>query len=454
MPTRIAPLSEAEAFLAAHPEVSEIDLMFTTMSGVPRGKRIRRHELAAVYKSGRFLPHSIAVCDITGQDCDATGLIWDDGDADRVAKPQSGTLVKSPWQGDNSAQVILSLYELDGRPSELDPRHVLSGVIDRMAADGLTPVVACELEFYLLQAGGGDVAAGQGGYRPSHCEVYGLTELEAFAPLIDGIWAAGDVQGLPIEAAISEHAPGQLEIGLTHRADALQAADEAIMFKRLVKGVATALGHEATFMAKPFVDRAGSGMHLHVSVNDASGNNVFASEAPEGSDLQRWAIGGMKALLPSSMAIFAPNANSYRRFKANSYAPVSPTWGINNRTVSLRVPAGAAHTRHVEHRVSGADANPYLAVAALLAAVHHGIKNRIDPGPMVTGNGYAHAEETGQKLPTNWFAAVDQFAADPVLADYFGARFQRLFSIVKRQEQERFFEVVTAQDYEWYMRNA
>jgi glutamine synthetase len=160
----------------------------------------------------------------------------------------------------------------------------------------------------------------------------------------------------------------------------------------------------------------------------------------------------MKALLADSMAIYAPNANSYRRFKANSYAPVAPTWGVNNRTVSFRVPAGAPPTRHIEHRVAGADAHPTLALAALLAAVHHGISNKIDPGPAIVGDGYAQAAETGEKIPVNWFAAVDRFAESELLKDYLGERFVRMYSIVKRTEQERFQSVIADVDYDWYLR--
>ncbi|HWU13848.1 MAG TPA: glutamine synthetase, partial [Caulobacter sp.] len=236
--------------------------------------------------------------------------------------------------------------------------------------------------------------------------------------------------------------------------DALQAADDALRYKRAAKGVALRHGCEATFMAKPWADRAGNGFHVHVSFNDAAGNNLCAAEDPEGSDLLRHAIGGMKALMAECMAILAPNANSYRRFKANSYAPVAPTWGVNNRTVSLRVPAGPPPTRHVEHRVAGADANPYLVLAALLACAHHGITNRIDPGPAVVGDGYAAAAKEKVRLPTDWYAAVNLFEASEVLRDYLGPRFVEMFVSVKRTEQARFAEVVTALDYDWYLRNA
>jgi glutamine synthetase len=460
LPSSIADPAEARRFLDAHPEVHFVEILFTPLSGVSRGKRLRRHELMAVYDYGRFLPGSILIGDVTGRDCEETGLVWQDGDADRLAKPAPGTLVKAPWLGDDLAQVITSLYELDGRPNDLDPRQVLREVLQRFADDGLTPVVACELEYYLVHpqrtpTGSLELAGAQAtGELPSLHQPYGLRELEDYAAFLRELWAMADAQSVPLETAIAEYAPGQLELTLRHGPDALRAADEAVMYKRIAKGVAVRHGMEATFMAKPFTERSGNGLHLHVSVNDEGGDNIFASEDPAGSPALRHAVGGMKATLADAMAIFAPNANSYRRFRANSYAPVAPTWGINNRTVSLRVPAGPAHGRHIEHRVAGADANPYLALAALLAGVHHGLSGAVDPGPPVVGDGYAAAAASDLRLPTNWFAAVDQFERSAVMRDYLGDRFVTMFGKVKRTEQDRFFEVVTALDYEWCLKNA
>jgi glutamine synthetase len=455
----VADPEEARAFLDAHPGVQFFEIVFTALSGVPRGKRLRRHELMAVYEQGRFLPGSVLVCDVTGRDVEETGLVWEDGDADRVARPAPGTLVRAPWLGDDTAQVITSMFELSGEPNDLDPRHVLTRVLERFAADGLTPVVACELEYYLVDPrrtadGGLALAAPKGGHAPTLHGVYGLRELEDFSGFLRELWATADVQGVPLEGAISEYAPGQLELTLRHGPDALRAADEAVMYKRLAKGVAARHGVEATFMAKPFADLAGSGLHLHVSVEDRDGANIFAAAAAEGSAALRHAVGGLKAALADGMAIFAPNANSYRRFRPNSYAPVAPTWGVNNRTVSLRVPAGPPPSRHIEHRVAGADANPYLALAALLAGVHHGLTQEIDPGPPVEGDGYAAAARSNERLPGHWFAAVDLFAASAVMSDYLGARFVDMFARVKRAEQDRFNEVVSPLDYDWYLKNA
>ena len=456
---QIAPLAEAEAFFAKHPGIDAIDIIFTNMCGVPRGKRLRRHEVLGVYKAGRFLPGSVVIVDITGRDTEETGLVWEDGDADRQVWPIPGTLVPAPWAGPGAAQFLTGFYELDGTPNDLDPRHVLGAVIDRMAGLGYTPDVAVELEFYLVDAKRGidgrprPARSPVTGETPGDIQVYGLTEMDDFRPFFDDLYAAADAQGLPLEAAISEYAPGQFEMTLAHRPDALRACDEAIMHKRMVRAVAARHGMEATFMAKPFEASAGNGMHLHASLLDAAGKNAFASDEPQGTPLLAHAIAGMQATMADAFLIFAPNANSYRRFKANSYAPIAPTWGVNNRTVSFRVTAGPAPTRHVEHRIGGADANPYLAMAAMLAGMCHGIENKLDPGAPVVGNGYEATVDV-PPMPGNWFAAVERFEQSALMKDYLGARFVKMYSIVKRTEQERFFAAVPVLDYEWYLRTA
>ncbi len=449
--------AEAEAFLAAHPGIAYVETFFTSLNGVPRGKRLRRVELAKVYEGGAFVPGSIAAVDILGADCEESGLVWETGDADCIMSPVPGGIVPAPWLGADVAQVMCSLEELDGTRNPFDPRTVLARVLDRFAADGLAPMVACELEFYLVESRRGHVRLRRSpitGRAPYGGEAHGLSETEDAADFLRALWASADAQGLPLEGVSSEASPGQLELTLHHRADALRAADEAVAFKRAAKGVARTLRCEATFMAKPFADIAGSGMHIHMSMLDAAGTNIFASDDAEGTPLLRHAIGGMAATMADAMAVLAPNANSYRRYVARSYAPVAPIWGVNNRTVALRIPAGSAASRRVEHRVAGADANPYLALAVVLAGAHHGLTNAIDPGPPVTGDGYAAAAASGSRLPTDWVAAVDRFAASAVMRDYLGDRFVDLFATVKRTEQARFNAVVTSLDHDWYLQNA
>lgn len=449
--------TEAEAFLVANPDIAFVETLFTPLSGVARGKRLRRSELAKVYEGGAFVPSSIVAVDILGADCEASGLVWETGDADAVLVPVSGSLVRAPWLGSDVAQVTCSLATLDGQRSSFDPRAVLARVLDRFAADGLAPMVACELEFYLVERRRGKVTRRRSpltGRDPFGPEAHGLSETEDAGDFLRALWAVADAQGWPLEGASAEASPGQLEMTLHHRPDALQAGDDAIAFKRAAKGVARPLGCEATFMAKPFENIAGSGMHIHMSMIDKENANIFAAEEAEGTPALRHAIGGMAATMAESMAVLAPNANSYRRYVAHSYAPTAPNWGINNRTVALRIPAGSSASRRVEHRVAGADANPYLALAVVLAGAHYGLTHQTDPGAETSGDGYAAAAKSGDRLPTDWLAAIERFDRSAVMRDYLGEAFVDLFVAVKRTEQERFNAGVTSLDYDWYLQGA
>lgn len=450
-----ADLEEARAFLEQHPDVEAIQVVITDLSGVARGKTIARQELESLYGNGRNVAGSILGLDMRGEDVEETGLVWSSGDADKQCWPVPGTLKIAPWLARPTGQLLMTMFEEDGAPAKADPRHALARVVNRLVADGLQPVVAVELEFYLVEPDGAGVrpATGLVSGEPSvRHDAYGLGKLDEMSPLFDDIYRAARAQGLPVRTLMSEYAPGQFEVTLEHRPDALAAADDAIQWKRLVRGVAARHGRVATFMAKPFAGIAGSGMHVHVSLAGADGGNLFASPDPVGTPLLRHAIGGMQASMAESMAVFAPNANSYRRFRRQSYAPIAATWGVNNRSVGFRIPSGPPASRHVEHRICGADANPYLAVATVLAGMHHGIVNRIDPGAPVTGNGYELP--TDPTLPLNWHAALERCEASALLNEYLGADFVRVFMAVKRAECERFNSEPTELDYAWYLRLA
>jgi len=454
--TGLGQLEEARAFLGQHPDVESVQLVITDLNGVGRGKNIAREELEALYGSGRNVAGSILGLDVTGEDVEETGLVWSVGDADQCCRPVAGTLGRARWLERPTAQVLGTMFELDGRPAKADPRHVLARSVVRLQERGYTPVVAVEFEFYLLDRDAdGRLQPPRGllsGARGHRIDAYGLGRLDDMAPLFDELYAAARAIGVPVRTLMSEYAPGQFEVTLEHRADALRAVDEAMLLKRAVRGVAARHGKIACFMAKPFAELAGSGMHLHASLLDVAGGNACADAAPAGSPLLRHAIGGLRATLGDAMAVFAPHANSYRRFRALSYAPVAPTWGVNNRTVSLRVPAGPPASRHVEHRVSGADANPYLVAAVVLEGMRHGIEYGIDPGPPVEGNGYAQPG-TGE-LPTQWTTALERAAGSAFLADALGREFLEVFLAVKRRECERFGALVTDRDYEWYLDTA
>ncbi|MBZ0261514.1 MAG: glutamine synthetase family protein [Hyphomicrobiales bacterium] len=448
--------AEAHAFLDANPDITSIHVIWTDICGVARGKILRRDELVPAWKDGRFMPISALVLDITGQDVPETGLVFDEGDRDMLLWPVPGSLVRIPWMDEPTAQYLAYICDLDGTPHFADPRNALEAVVKRFQTElNMTPVGAVEVEFFLMDrasAIAGEPRAPKSlinEHRPQHYQAYYLQDLDDFAPFFKDLYAYCEAQGLPAKTLISEYAPGQMEIVLRHRADVLKACDEGIMLKRLIKATAEKHGMAATFMAKPYAQWTGSGMHIHVSLGDEKGNNLFAADDPLQNELLLHSIGGLKAAMAESMLIFAPNANSYRRFRRNSYAPVSASWGINNRTVSIRIPAGAANACHIEHRPSGADANPYLVMAAILAGMHYGITEKADPGNPVVGNGY---EKRAKYIPGNWFDAIDAFWRASILKEYFGKPFVDTYCTVKEVEADRFYAEPTLRDFEWYLR--
>ncbi|MGY4531899.1 glutamine synthetase [Pseudomonas sp. TE3786] len=455
--TPFASAQEARDFLQQNPDIEAFELFIIDNNGVPRGKLLHRDELLAVYETGRPLPSTILGLTINGDDVENSGLVWDVGDIDCRAYPIAGSLTRLPWRLMPTAAVQVSMHGEQGMPAAIaDPRRLLEKVVNELQADGYYPVMAAELEFYLLDQkrdahGRPQPALDADGGRPYSTQVYGLRELEQIEPFLADLYAACKAQGIPARTAISEYAPGQVEITLEHRTDALQAMDEAVRYKRLVKGVAHKHGMTACFMAKPFDHIAGTGMHMHVSLADKAGNNLFASEAPEGTPLLKQAVGGMLSTLLDSLLFFCPNANSYRRFQANSYAPLAPTWGVDNRTVSLRVPGGPANSRHIEHRICGADANPYLAAAAILAGIHRGIREQLDPGAPIEGNGYAQATEV---LPTDWLTTLRALEKSAWARDALGEDFLRVFLAVKNAEYRQFMGEVGEQDWRWYLQQA
>jgi len=446
---------EAQAFLAANDQVASIHVLWTDMCGVQRGKYLRRDELVPAWRDGRFFPISALALDITGQDVPETGLVWDEGDRDMVLWPVPGSLVQVPWSEEPAAQYIAHIRDRDGSLHYADPRNLLTVIAERYGELALTPVGAVELEFFLMDRGAalsGKPIAPKSlttGARPDQYQAYHLQDLADFSPFFRDLYAYAAAQGLPAKTLISEYAPGQMEIVLRHRADIIKAADDAILLKRLIKASAERHGLIATFMAKPYAQWTGCGMHVHVSLADRAGRNVFAEGDPADNALLHHALGGLMAAMADSTLIFAPNANSYRRFRRNSYAPVSVSWGIDNRTVSLRIPAGNPEARHIEHRPAGADANPYLVLAAVLAGIHHGLTRKLDPGPPMTGNGY---EQQAARLPTDWNAAIGSFRCSGLLREYFGNEFVDCFSTLKEVEADRFNSEPTERDFNWYLR--
>ena len=440
--------------LAQMPDCEMVDLLLPDMNGLLRGKRITRDALEKVYRDGICLPMSLIATDITGNTVEETGLGYAIGDEDRTCRPVPGTLRPIPWQERPMAQLLLTMEDGVGGPFQVNPREVLRRVLARYSALGLTPVVAVELEFYLLDAdlthdGRPQVSTNPAtGVRNTSTQVYYMQDLNDYQEFTDAVADACRAQGIPADTAVAEYAPGQFEINLKHRADALLACDDAIFLKRAIKAVAERQGMMASFMAKPFVDQAGSGMHIHASVLDRQGSNILACTPDAPGDALRHAIAGLQSASADCMLIFAPHANSYRRFVLNAFVPLNDCWGFNNRTVAMRIPHSDAANTRIEHRISGADANPYMVTAAVLAGILHGLESRRDPGPPIVGNAY---EQTEARSPF-WRDSIQDFMHSDFIAEAFGEQFRHIFGQQKLKEMRSFNTQVTTLEHDWYLR--
>ncbi len=441
-----------ERFLAEHPLIEEVDLLVPDLAGIARGKRLDLEGLRRALAGGLTLPSTIYSLDTAGNNVEASPLVWGEGDADRPLRVAPETLAPVPWRP-GRAQILGGLREQDGGPFYADPRTVLAALEQRLEAQGLRPVVAFEYEFYLLDAaldprGRPQLAASRRhGGPPSAIEVYSLERLEDEAAFLDTLGRFAEALGLGIEATSAEFAPGQFEVNLRHTCGAVRAADRAFVFERCVRAAAEAVGRRATFMAKPFAELSGSGMHLHLSLADPEGNNLFG-RGREGEELLGRAIAGVLRLMPDCMLFFAPNANSYRRLQPLSYAPIAACWGHNNRTVAVRVPPARGPGRRFEHRLAGADANPYLVLAAVLAGVLEGLARGEPPPPPVEGNAY---ERCPPDLPLSWERAIAAFADSPALSRWFDRRFLDLYRICRDSERARYRREIPDRDYAWYL---
>jgi glutamine synthetase len=448
--------TDLSTFLASHPEVRFIDLLLHDIHGIDRGKRVDVDSASGTFANGLLLPGSMFALDVPGGTVQATGLGFDEGDADRPCLPIPGTLYPVPWLDHGVAQAQVTMHDRDGRPFGGDPRHALARVLEKFKAAGLAPVVAIELEFYFI-----DRERTANGYpqpprspltgrREHRTQINSMVDLDEYSAVLAGIDAACRAQGVPSTTALAEYGPGQFEVNLLHGDDALAACDQAARFKRIVKCVSRHHGMDATFLPKPYADMAGSGLHVHVSLNDTHGNNVFASDHALGSALMRHAAAGLLSTMAEGMAVFAPLANSWRRFRPESYVPMTADWSVNNRGAALRVPVSDAANRRLEHRVAGAEANLYLVMCWILGGILKGLTERHLPRAPLEGNAYQH-DCLGEPLPRYWPTALDRFESSQFARELLGPDLHRLYSMVKRQELDDFNAQITPQECELYL---
>jgi glutamine synthetase len=439
-------------FLNAYPDITMVEALITDCNGIARGKWLPVQKLDTIEKQGLKLPKSALGLDVWGRDIPA--LAHANGDIDGYCHLVEGSLRPLLTErGVDQAQVLLSMFDKDGSPYMGDPRQVLQALVTRFTEKELKPCMAVELEFSLLPKPETSEAIGTA-LRDQNAvggNLYALSELDYHGPLLEALRQAFDTQDLPYEGIIKESAPSQFEINVAHSDDVMLLADQVIRMQRTIRAVSARHGFVASFMPKPIDDEAGNGLHVHCSLLDENETNVFDDGGEEGSDLLRYAIAGCLELLPASMLLFAPSFNAYRRFQPGNHAPTESAWGYDNRTTAIRIPESPSAARRIEHRVAGADANPYLVLAAVLAGIWHGIEKTLSPPNPIEGNAWDQ-EIDAPALPTTMDEAISVFDKSDILSSYLTSDFKTLFLATKVQEWNEFAKRVTEFELETYLR--
>ncbi len=424
--------------------VTEVECLVPDMTGIPRGKILPRAKFSE--ERGMRLPEGVLGMTVTGDipnDKDFN-LIISESDKDLILKPDPSTARIVPWAVDPTAEVIHDCFTVDDVLVSYAPRTVLRNVLSLFAEKGWKPVVAPELEFYILACNTDpnlplQPPIGRNGRSESGRQAYSIDAVNEFDPLFEDIYDYCEKQELDIDTLIHEAGTGQMEINFLH-GDPLDLADSAFLFKRTVREAALRHNMYATFMAKPMADQPGSAMHIHQSIVDIkTGNNLFSLPDGSDSDLLRWAIGGLQKYIPASMALFAPFVNSYRRLVRDTAAPINVQWGRDNRTVGIRIPHSAPSARRIENRVIGADANPYISMAATLACCYLGMINRLEPTKEQRGNAYTSKHD----LPRGLNESIDLLRETIELHDVLGHSFITLYASVKELEYSEFMRVIS-----------
>lgn len=411
------------------------------LNGQMRGKRVPPSYAVKLDSGAVRMPFSALNVDLWGADIEGSPLVFETGDADGVLRPTDRGPVPMPWLETPTALVPMCLYDDNGTPFAGDPRHALAAVLARYARRGWKVIAATELEFTLLDSSGAQPQPPLNpvtGRRLHGEAVLSMAEMDAFDAFFTELYDGCAEMGIPAQTAISESGIGQFEINLNHQ-HAMRCADDTWLFKALTRGLARKHGFTATFMAKPYADDAGNGMHVHFSVLDENGRNVFDNGGREGTKTLRAAVAGCLAAMPGSTLIFAPHGNSYTRLVPGAHAPTGASWAYENRTAAIRIPGGAPAARRIEHRVAGGDINPYLMLAAVLGSALTGIEDELEPPAPITGNAY---EVDGlPQLAADWDSAITAFEADPIMARIFPEDLIRNLVMTKRQETARFADL-------------
>ncbi|QUJ77127.1 glutamine synthetase [Sulfitobacter albidus] len=440
----------ARAYLEGR-RLDEVECVIPDLPGIARGKAVPASKFAR--QETFHLPDSIFYQTITGNWGEAAG---DEGfiEKDMILRPDMSTATAAPWTGDWTLQVIHDAYDRDGKAVEFSPRNVLKRVVQLYRDAGWEPVVAPEMEFFIV-ARNLDPAhtikpmMGRSGRPAAARQAYSMTAVDEFGPVIDDIYDFAEAQGFEIDGITQEGGAGQLEINLLH-GDPVKLADEVFYFKRLIREAALRHDCYATFMAKPIADEPGSAMHIHHSVLDAkTGQNIFATADGAETDAFMHFIAGLQTHMPSALAVIAPYVNSYRRYVKDHAAPINLAWGRDNRTTGIRVPLSSPAARRVENRLAGMDCNPYLGIAASLACGYLGLQEARKPQPEFKGDAY----DGDGDIPRTMGDALRLFDEADALHTVLGADFARVYSIVKAAEYDEFLQVISPWEREHLLLN-
>ncbi|WP_170426476.1 glutamine synthetase family protein [Ruegeria arenilitoris] len=444
-------LPEAARAYFAGQRLDEVECIISDLPGIARGKAVPASKFA---KQDYFhLPDSIFYQTITGDWGEAAG---EDGfiERDMILKPDFSTASAAPWTGDWTLQVIHDAYDRDNNPIPFSPRNVLKRVVEMYHAKGWKPVVAPEMEFFLVApnvdpAHGIKPMMGRSGRPAAARQAYSMTAVDEFGPVIDDIYDFAEHQGFEIDGITQEGGAGQLEINLRH-GDPVKLADEVFYFKRLIREAALRHNCFATFMAKPIEDEPGSAMHIHHSIIDLeTGQNIFSGPQGGETDAFYHFIAGLQNHLPAGLAVMAPYVNSYRRYVKDHAAPINLEWARDNRTTGIRVPLSGPEARRVENRIAGMDCNPYLGIALSLACGYLGLTQQERPRRQFYGDAY----EGEGDIPQVMGSALDLFDGATALHEVLGPEFARVYSIVKRAEYEEFLQVISPWEREHLLMN-
>ncbi|MDH3715412.1 MAG: glutamine synthetase family protein [Gammaproteobacteria bacterium] len=430
--------------------ITEVECLIPDMTGNARGKIIPADKFAA--EEGMRLPESLFIQTVTGEWPDDASMV-DPTEQDMILRPDPQTVRLVPWADEPTAQVIHDCYDQQGNPIDISPRAVLRKILALYEAREWRPVVAPELEFFLVKQNVDpdyplEPPVGRSGRQESARQSFSIDAINEFDPVLNDIYDYCELQAIEVDTLVHESGAAQMEINFAH-GDALSLSDQVFLFKRTVREAALRHGIYATFMAKPMAGEPGSSMHIHHSIVDVQGRNLFSTDENEYTPAFLSFIAGLQAYLPSAMSLFAPNVNSYRRIAKHESAPINTHWGYDNRTVGLRVPMCTPTSMRLENRVAGADANPYLAIAASLACGYLGIIENLEPSDAVQDSGY----DLPYGLPRSLEEALRHLSECEPLQALLGERFVRAYAAVKEKEYETFLRVISSWEREFLLLN-